>query len=78
MNHPQPTEYQRCIATLLDIDVSGDTQGVAAAKIEDVVLPALDVNAKVRPATPNQLTFAKSLEIDVSQDSPECCFCQDC
>ena len=69
MDHPQPTKYQRHIAALLGIDVSNDTQGIAAAKIEDVVYPAINANAEVRAVTPNQLAFAKSLEIDVSQDS---------
>lgn len=69
MEHPQPSDYQKRIAALLAIDISHDTQGVAAAKIEDIVAPAISVDAKVNPVTRRQLDLADSLEIDVSQDS---------
>ena len=69
MNHPQPTEYQKHIAALLGIDISHDTRDVAAARILDVIAPALNINAEIRPATLNQLAYAKSLGLDVSQDS---------
>ena len=69
MEHPQPSDYQKRIAALLGIDISRDTQGVAAAKIKDIVTPAISVDTKVYPATPRQLALADSLEIDVSQDS---------
>lgn len=69
MNHPHPTKYQEYIASLLGIDVSGDTQSVAAARIQDFLSPAVEVNIEIRPVTSRQIQLAKSLGVDVSEDS---------
>jgi len=63
------TEYQRDIASRLGISVDGDTTTVAAARIREVVAPAIDLRYEVRPASEAQISYAMSLGFDVSNDS---------
>ena len=61
------TQVQIQIAKDLGIEVSKDSFRVAAARILDLVAPAIGYNAK--PATSKQVEFAKGLGIDVTSDS---------
>ncbi|SRR6266481_1122787 len=56
------------IARRLDIDVSGDSDEIAAARILDAVAPALLARPE-RPSTTRQRKFAESLALDVGADS---------
>ncbi len=62
------TAEQCRIARLLRLNVSGDSSGVAAAKILDEVAEAVHDSGK-RPSTDRQRLFAMSLGLDVSGDS---------
>jgi len=59
---------QRQIARKLQIDVSGDSDKVAAARILDAVAPAV-LDRMARPSTSRQQEFARSLALDVTSDS---------
>jgi hypothetical protein len=69
MNKNSTTEAQRKIADLLKVNISKDSRAVAAARIRSVVDFAINPNAKFRPVTQRQLKFAKSLGLDVSNDT---------
>lgn len=70
MRHrPEANDDQKRIADLLHLDVDGDTEHVAAARIEDAVAPAVHPGWQPRSATEKQLAFAASLGIDVVGDS---------
>ena len=67
--YDKPTAYQKCIASRLRIDIRKDTRAVAAARIEEALLPAIRIEYKSGPASLQQIRFAQSLGIAVSQDS---------
>ena len=65
-----PTDTQIKIANTLGIDISGDSRDVAAARIREVVEPAINPNSIYgRKATQKQIKFATSLGLDVLGDS---------
>ena len=64
-----PTDTQIKIAKTLGIDISSDSRDVAAARIREVVEPAINPNSTYRTATQKQIEFAASLGLDVSSDS---------
>jgi hypothetical protein len=70
----QPTEEQKKIASLLNIDVSTDSQEVAAARIREVVEPAINPDGGYRSPTQSQIELAQKLGLDVSSDSFWVCF----
>lgn len=57
------------IAQLLDIDVSSDSFLVAAARILDIVGPAIGEEERYEKPTAKQLAVAPSLGLDISADS---------
>ena len=63
------TESQVRIAQALGLDISSDTQSVAAARIRDVVAEAIGERYGSRPATEKQIKFAESLGLAVRTDS---------
>ncbi len=65
----KPTFIQIRVATALEIDVAGDSLGVAAARIHDAVAEAIAERHGARPATPRQIEFAATLSLDVSSDT---------
>lgn len=69
MDEKEPRQSQQELAETLDIDISGDTANVAAARLYDAVGPAIERGYKAQGATENQVEFAKSIGIDVSADS---------
>jgi hypothetical protein len=74
MNHLPPTDEQKKVAELLGIDISDDSLVVAAARIRDVVEPAIRPGTEYRPATDKQLKHAESLGIEVAGDSLWVCW----
>lgn len=64
-----PTVIQMQIANKLDIDISKDTEAIAAARIREVVECAINPGSNYRPATQRQITYAASLRLDVRNDS---------
>jgi hypothetical protein len=65
-----PTDTQIKIANTLGIDISSDSRDVAAARIREVVEPAINpYSMRNRTATQKQIKFATSLGLNVSGDS---------
>jgi hypothetical protein len=62
------TVLQVQIARMLGLDVTGDADEVAAARIFDLVAPAIG-DRPIRPSTDKQRAFAEALGVDVSLDS---------
>ena len=69
MTKISPTDTQIKIANTLGIDILGDSRDVAAARIREVIEPAINPNSIYRTATRKQIEFAASLGLDVSGDS---------
>ena len=65
----KPNAYQKEIAAKLGIDVSRDSYRVAAARIREVVDPALSAKARTRPADAEQKELAKRFHLRVSRDT---------
>jgi hypothetical protein len=65
----KPTAFQKQIAKALSIDISGDSEAVASARIRQYVAPAIGEKAYDEPATEKQIGFAKTLGIDVKEDT---------
>jgi len=63
------SEAQTRIATMLSVDVSGDTEAVAAARIMDEVAEAVGERGGPRLATAKQIAFAQALGLQVVGDS---------
>jgi hypothetical protein len=57
------------IAGLLGVNLSGDTEAIAAARIEDAVSPAISAGQPPRPATDRQIEFGKALRLTLAGDS---------
>jgi hypothetical protein len=57
------------LAELLGIDVSADTENIAAARLEDAVAAAIYPNEQPRHATEAQVAFARSLGLDTEDES---------
>jgi hypothetical protein len=66
---PKPTKFQVDIAEALSINISNDTETVAAARIRQFVAPAIGEKAYDEPSTEKQIEFAISLGLDVANDS---------
>ena len=64
-----PTEIQHSIAEKLNIDISDDTEAVAAARILTFIAEAIGNPKAAANASERQIAFARSLGIDVSSDS---------
>lgn len=69
MNREPPSAFQQQIATALGIDISKDSQTVAAARILTFVGPALLEKDQSKPATERQVAYAESLGLSVAADS---------
>ena len=70
----KPTEQQRSLAAFLEIDISEDSQEVAAARIREAVEPAINPSKGYRSPTQNQIDLAHQLGLDISGDSFWVCF----
>lgn len=68
MNKPV-TAFQIQVAKALKMDVSADTENVAAARIRDFVAEAIGDRHAKRPASSKQTAFAAALGIDVRDDT---------
>jgi hypothetical protein len=55
------------LASALDVDLTGLSQAIAAARLRAAVAPALNLDP--RPATEKQVAFAQTLGIDVRGQS---------
>jgi hypothetical protein len=64
-----PIPEQLRIAELLGMNISGDTEAVAAARIEDAVWPAISAGQPPRRATDPQIEFGKALGLALAGDS---------
>jgi hypothetical protein len=64
-----PTVHQIEIAAKLGIDISGDSQAVAAARIREQVELAIRPEKEYRSATSAQINFGKKLCLDLKDDS---------
>jgi hypothetical protein len=64
-----PTAEQTRIANLLGVDLTGDTEAVAAARIEDAVAPAIFPGQQPRPVTEKQVEFGRALGLALAGDS---------
>ncbi len=65
----KPNAYQKKIAAKLGLNISRDSYRVAAARIREIVGPALSAQAKTHPAGPEQIELAKKFHLRVSKDS---------
>jgi hypothetical protein len=63
-----PNHHQAKLAALLNVDVSGDCELVAAARLEDAVAPAL-LHRAPASASERQIEFGKALGLDLSSDT---------
>ncbi|HWB20493.1 MAG TPA: hypothetical protein VG711_09355 [Phycisphaerales bacterium] len=63
-----PTIEQLRVATLIGVNLCGDTEFVAAARIEDAVSAAI-LSGLPKPATDRQVEFGKALGLALSSDS---------
>jgi hypothetical protein len=68
MRSDRPNEHQVKLAALLRIDVSGDCESVAAARLQDAVAPAL-LDRAAAPSSVRQIEFGASLGLDLSSDT---------
>jgi hypothetical protein len=64
-----PIDIQKKIARSLGIDITGDSRNIAAARIREIVEPAINPDSSYRSATQKQVEYAASLGLDVSGDS---------
>ena len=69
MSKISPTDIQKKIARSLGIDITGDSRNIAAARIREIVEPAINPDSSYRSATQKQVEYAASLGLDVSGDS---------
>lgn len=67
--HQHPNPQQLHLASLLGVDVSGDSESVASARLEDAVAPAIYAGQETRPATERQVSFGAALGLSLSSDS---------
>lgn len=66
----KPTSLQSRITKALSINISNDSQAVAAARIRQHIAPAIGEKAyNNEPATRRQIEFAETLGINLSQDT---------
>lgn len=65
----KPTKLQKHIAEALSIDISNDSETVAAARIRQYVASAIGEKAYDEPSTEKQIKFAMSLGLDVAKDT---------
>lgn len=68
MLYPRPTEFQVMIAAAVGVDIARDSRDVAAARLRDYLAPAFAEDREVRPASSEQIEYARSLGFDVSGD----------
>lgn len=68
MRSDRPNEHQVKLAALLQIDLSGDCESVAAARLQDAFAPALLARAATL-ASVRQIEFGASLGLDLSRDT---------
>ena len=64
-----PNTEQIRIATLLGLDLTNDTEAIAAARIEDAVSPAIFPGQLPRSVTERQIDFGKALGLALAGDS---------
>jgi len=69
MGPEKPTTFQKRVAAALGIDISHDTQEVAAARVHTFVGPAIHSKVAQYMASERQIAFAQSLGLDVTGDS---------
>src|SRR5258706_7988428 len=65
----KPSAEQLRVADALELDVSNDSEIVAAARIHDAVADAIGDRHGSRQATPRQIDFGRSLGMDLANDS---------
>lgn len=65
----KPTELQKQISEALSIDISGDSEAVASARIRQYVALAIGEKAYDELATEKQINFAKTLGLDIKEDT---------
>ena len=65
----KPNQHQLQLATLLGIDITSNTEQVAAARLEDHVALAIHPGQEPRFATDRQIAFGQSLGLDLRNDS---------
>jgi hypothetical protein len=66
---PQVTPEQQSVAEKLGISVDGDSIGVVAARILDLIGPSIGDVVKYDAPTDKQIRFARELGLDISRDS---------
>jgi hypothetical protein len=64
-----PTDIQVRVASALGVDITGDSQTVAAARLHDVVAEAIGERHGPRCATERQIEFGRGLGLDLRDDS---------
>lgn len=64
-----PTDVQKKIAKILGVDISSDSRNIAAARIREIVEPAINPNSTYWTATQKQIEYAKSLDLNIAGDS---------
>jgi hypothetical protein len=70
----RPTEYQKRLAALLNLDISNDSRRLAAARIHDAVQPAIEPQSVLRRPTDPQKVCARDLGIDFRRETFRTCF----
>ena len=65
----RPTDIQLRVAAALSIDSTGDSRGVAAARIYDSVAEAIGERHGPLPATAKHVEFTQRLGLDARRDS---------
>lgn len=63
------TEEQLRVGSALGLDLAGDSESTAAARILDAVSVAIGERSGPQPATQKQIDFAQSLGLDASEDA---------
>lgn len=63
------TEEQLRVAAALGLEVSADSESIAAARIQDAVSLAIGERSGPQPATEKQVEFARSLGLDAAGDT---------
>lgn len=65
----RPTTFQKTLANAIGVNIRGDSERVAAARIRQYVAVAIHENSYDEPVTQRQIDYAKSLGISVGNDT---------
>ena len=67
---PSPaTPFQQSIASLLHLEIEGDTERVAAARIREYIAEAILERERIEPATDRQIDYGHVLELNLEDDT---------